>query len=627
MATHRRLALSGQLLIRIISWSIILVGAVTVLAFVQVYEHEKAHQLETVTLAATNKVAAAAKVFKDAEQTTQTFADLYIAAYQRRDHQQLIQHYSDWVEVTAEGIERTRRKYFDGVQEGDTWWQHISGFIGPWPVNRDDDFRVRAALTIELLNQLGPAWQHDFANTHVTLPENTLINYWPKNPWGLLARADLDMTAYSTVQSTLQEYNPSRKPVWTGLYFDESAGHWVITYQRPVDYEGRHLITPSHDIYLDDVMASLEVTGVEGAEAIVFNQQNQLVAGPQRLTENREYVGTLNLVTLADKSLNNLYGILQNEPPTAAQPTKIYLDGFPDYTTVAVWVPGPAWWYVTLYPKQLVQGAALRVAAWVAFFAGIALVSVLLMTWWFIKRRVSRPIQSLSELASELSRGNYRAALNFDRGQLRAGNEIDLLNVTMREMANEISAQQGRLSDEVKKRTAELEQLNQKLALMAHVDGLTGLMNRRALDRDLLALCRTDDAPQTALIILDVDYFKRYNDTYGHEAGDIALQRISGQLMDLVRGRRVYRYGGEELVALYHVRDAEHAAQLAERYRERIRAMMIPHHDSPQEVITVSIGGTMISAEDSPATVLRRADKLLYEAKLSGRDRVCFASE
>lgn len=627
MATHGRLALSGQLLIRIVSWSIILVGAVTVLAFVQVYEHEKNHQLETVTLAATNKVAAAAKVFEDAEQTTQAFADVYLAAYQRRDHQELLKRYADWVETTPEGIERTRRKYFEGVQEQDTWWQHISGFIGPWPASRDDEFRVRVALTLELLNQLGPAWQHDFANTHVTLPENTLINYWPNNPWGLLARADLDMTAYSTVQATLQEYNPQRTPVWTGLYYDESAGHWVITYQRPVDFEGRHLITPSHDIYLDEVMASLEITGVEGAEAIVFNQQNELVAGPQWLTENREYVGTLKLATLADERLNNLYRVIENEPPTAAQPTKIYMDAFPDSTTLAVWVPGPEWWYITLYPKQLVQGAALQVAAWVALFAIIGLVSVLLMTWWFIKRRVSKPIQSLSDLAVELSHGNYRAAINFNSIQARTGNEIDLLNVTMREMAIEISAQQGRLSEQVKKRTAELEQLNQKLALMAHVDGLTGLMNRRALDRDLLALCRAGDAPQTALIILDVDYFKRYNDTYGHEAGDIALQRISGQLMDLVRGRRVYRYGGEELVALYHVRDAEHAAQLAERYRERIRAMMIPHHDSPQEVITVSIGGTMMSAEDSPAAVLRRADELLYEAKLSGRDRVCFASE
>lgn len=159
---------------------------------------------------------------------------------------------------------------------------------------------------------------------------------------------------------------------------------------------------------------------------------------------------------------------------------------------------------------------------------------------------------------------------------------------------------------------------------LAMVDGLTSLGNRRRLDGDLamtLSNAVSLDLP-VAFAMIDVDHFKQYNDTHGHEAGDVVLQTVAGVITRAVRtGDIVYRYGGEEFSVLLPGATRAEAADVAERVRVAVDTAVIPGEDSqPGGRLTVSVGVATLAGGD-PRTLKGRADEALYAAKAQGRNR------
>ncbi|RYZ05917.1 MAG: GGDEF domain-containing protein [Comamonadaceae bacterium] len=167
-----------------------------------------------------------------------------------------------------------------------------------------------------------------------------------------------------------------------------------------------------------------------------------------------------------------------------------------------------------------------------------------------------------------------------------------------------------------------------RLLLLADTDALTGLLNRRALDRVLAAeaVLPAAEGRTVALLFIDVDHFKPYNDSQGHPAGDVVLKAIAFCLSKRVVGPldHVARYGGEEFVVVLIDTSTQAAARTAETLRAAVEAMGIPHPRSPGGVVTVSIGlaTTTSSALTQPSQVLEAADVALYEAKEAGRNQV-----
>lgn len=547
-----------------------------------------------------------------------------MAAYPaRRDDPQLLQRYQQWTDQTSPDVRRLQQRFHTGVIEQDTHWQALSAFIGPWPQPRDEELQARVMLALEVLNQLGPAWQHQFANTHVSFPENILMTYWQESAWGLLTRPDLDITAYPVVGSTLQANNPQREPNWTGLYYDESAEHWVITYQRPIDFEGRHLITPSHDVYVDDVMKILVSEATPAVDYLVFNQQQQLVAGPKRYQENNEYIGIIEVDKPGLDELASLYQQVRSTDPDDLLRQRFLQSDDGQSLLVVTFVEGPDWYHVTRFPLAMIRAQAVSASLWVAGLGAALLLTVLLVVWLFVRYRISQPLQQLQFAAKAVSHGDYQTIVN---GQiplpLLVDNEIGLLARTLRDLSAHISIEQETLECEVAKRTQELQLANEKLAQMAHLDGLTGLFNRRAMDRDIEALCQQQPAHAVAFLLADVGRFKGYNDNYGHEAGDSALQAIAESLVATIEAGRVYRYGGEELAILVPIHSIAQVHQLADQARAAVMALQLRHQHSETGVLTISFGVTLYSIGDEPSDLLRRADKALYQAKASGRNRV-----
>lgn len=169
-------------------------------------------------------------------------------------------------------------------------------------------------------------------------------------------------------------------------------------------------------------------------------------------------------------------------------------------------------------------------------------------------------------------------------------------------------------------------QLREKLRNQSIRDPLTGLFNRRYAEETLTReLHRAARGGQTlAVLAIDVDHFKRFNDTFGHEVGDRVLRELGGLLMRSIRGGDVAsRIGGEELLVILPDAQVEGALARAEQIRLKVSQLEIRHLDRPIGAITISIGVALFPAHGQRAEVLlRAADVALYQAKHQGRDRV-----
>ncbi len=189
----------------------------------------------------------------------------------------------------------------------------------------------------------------------------------------------------------------------------------------------------------------------------------------------------------------------------------------------------------------------------------------------------------------------------------------------------------GVIQDITEKRHAEanLEETNQRLEILSTTDGLTKLANRRCLDELLLKEYdrHSRSGDKLSLILLDLDCFKTFNDSYGHIAGDKCLQRVA-QVLDTCTSRPsdlAARYGGEEFVCLLPSTEISGAITVAEKIRCDIMTLAIPHKSSSvADYVTASLGVVSVqcSHDGSAKDILALADKLLYRAKASGRNRV-----
>lgn len=176
---------------------------------------------------------------------------------------------------------------------------------------------------------------------------------------------------------------------------------------------------------------------------------------------------------------------------------------------------------------------------------------------------------------------------------------------------------------ERKRMEDELTKLNGRLSQLATTDGLTGLTNRRTFDAFLRREYET--AEQLAVILFDIDHFKGFNDTYGHQAGDRCLQSVAkviGDAADQARGLSA-RYGGEEFVVVLPGVTEEGAIKIAESIRLQVRALSIENSSSDRGQVTVSAGLASKSTSTlDEAALVGEADTALYEAKRAGRNRV-----
>lgn len=246
-----------------------------------------------------------------------------------------------------------------------------------------------------------------------------------------------------------------------------------------------------------------------------------------------------------------------------------------------------------------------------------SIVSTIILERWIIS-----PLEKLLSFAKELSDGNYGSELDY-----KSHDEIG-------ELVNSLV----NMRDEIKSREEDIKQVNNKLLIanvelehLSNTDAVTNVSNRRYFDEVLakeINKCTRQDIPIT-LIICDIDYFKKFNDSYGHHKGDECLAKVALAIKNTFTrvDDVVARYGGEEFAVILPNTDKDQALSMAKEMSENVNKLNILHESSDvSDSVTISIGLTsgLLQKNTTMSILIERADKALYAAKDAGRNTIRF---
>jgi diguanylate cyclase (GGDEF)-like protein len=264
------------------------------------------------------------------------------------------------------------------------------------------------------------------------------------------------------------------------------------------------------------------------------------------------------------------------------------------------------WILATVFPKEEAYSPLKSLRTFlVASFILVTALSVVII--WLLTVKITANLHSFTEQIREIKKD----ALRPQAVEIRGDDEVALLATTFNDLLGE------------------LDQARASLDEMTRTDPLTGLYNRRHFMQQapqILALAARKGGT-TALLMIDLDHFKRINDSYGHEVGDRVLVEVAAILRQTVRQYDlVIRHGGEEFLLLLPLAGIDEAGEVAERMRQRVEAFKMPCcHDTI--TFTISIGGYVARRMDDLNRSIARADRALYQAKNSGRNKACLICE
>ncbi len=242
-----------------------------------------------------------------------------------------------------------------------------------------------------------------------------------------------------------------------------------------------------------------------------------------------------------------------------------------------------------------------------------AVLFALLGTWWGSERFILRPLRTLATKAERYGGGDF----SLHAGAFKWPPEFAPLNQALERMAQQLAARENVLIEE-----------NRQLETLAQLDGLTGVANRRSFDARLRAewSASAQSSQPLSLLMIDVDHFKRFNDRYGHPAGDACLKAIAACLSrgELRRNDFIARYGGEEFAVVLPALTSAAAMEIAERLRLAVFALALENNQSPLGRITISVGvaGLVSDGSKDAGALIEAADAALYNAKRRGRNVV-----
>jgi len=278
--------------------------------------------------------------------------------------------------------------------------------------------------------------------------------------------------------------------------------------------------------------------------------------------------------------------------------------------------------------QTLYHHVAERVAVVVVGYAAFALVLCVLIAI-MLRIEVERPMRHLARFTNELTPDRLTMPLVISRPDRPWRDEIDLVAEGFRTLQDGIHSHVANLDAQVASRTAQLQAALDEIRALTVTDPLTGCFNRRHLDSRLseeTLRCHRSGYP-LAVLISDIDHFKQVNDTLGHAAGDSVLRGVADVFKDAMRRRLdwVARYGGEEFVIVLPDTDIGRAAAIAERLRQAVEASRFTH-GGHQIRVTASFGVAECLVSDDAASLLARADAMLYRAKETGRNRVVWGT-
>lgn len=269
------------------------------------------------------------------------------------------------------------------------------------------------------------------------------------------------------------------------------------------------------------------------------------------------------------------------------------------------------------YTKQIQQAFKHSLLLVILISIGFLILTMQIGNW------ITKPILQLNHIAKQIIRGKLMLLEEDDRRD-----ELGELKHSFNQMTRQLTQLVIHLEDQVQARTKELEEKNKELYELSFFDSLTGIANRRFFDHTFKLVWdrAMHQHNPIALVMIDVDYFKKYNDTYGHQMGDRCLEQIGKVLANSTNeeGRWATRFGGEEFMIILENVLIQDIDTFAESIKNGIEALAIEHSESPYGKITVSVGVaiTIPDIDQNIEEFILVTDQSLYVAKNSGRNTI-----
>ena len=491
-----------------------------------------------------------------------------------------------------------------------------------------DDVKARFTLSYLLSHKFGSANHGRLFNFYGVVPEKGFPIYQTADIAKVFTYSGADALKLDTYEFYSRGFaSPKSETFLTRMYYDYSNKAWMTTVATPdvADAKGKHRILACVDVLLDELMQRLARPSIEGAYSALFlaDDDGTLMFHPELMEEIKNTEGQASIKSL---KLESYLPMLQQGQQLA--PGKVVLVDNADEIVAVGRIPETPTVLTIHYPRALMRPAILQNLAVVIALGLITLIVEAFLIRSVLQHQVALPLQRLMR-ATRLV-GTTEKVSDFALPQ-QTNDEIGELARDFTRMSERVQNAQSLLEAKVTERTLALEEANKKLAALSVTDELTGIANRRRFDEALPIEWRRAkrNGNYIALAMIDVDWFKKYNDHYGHQAGDECLKVVARTLQEHSNrpGDLVARYGGEEFVLIISVENTDAAAAFGELIRLTINQQQIPHEASTFGVVTASIGMavTRPTEDADPWSLLKQADEALYRAKGAGRNQVAMA--
>lgn len=572
-------------------------------------------------------------IFQLAESNHQIFRSSFIAHWQQ-DFFYNDRFFWQVFERRPDHTIHLQKKAYDGFfNQSGLISKDITAYIGANAPIENGDFRKKLLLAYTLVDHFGTAWTKQFANLYVSMPENVNIVYWPGVRWADNATSKLNVLSEEWVYITTQKNNPERKSVWTGLYYDPTALEWMVSLETPIDITPTNTLNIGHDILLNALFDRVFNDHLSGTYNFIFRQDGRLIAHPAKIEDMNRTRGMLMISQLKDAQLSHYFQALQAK--IKKKQSNYFITETEDEFLAATKIEGPEWWFVTVYPKSLLSSPSLKAARFILIISILALIIELVMLYLVMKKKVVEPLEAFIAASSAIEAQRYdKITGNVLPLPDQLDNEIGKLAKLFKSMSSSLQQFRGdmqhlthTLEDQVKVRTRELQKAKDKAEKEATIDSLTQIPNRHSFYNRAKALLQQADhtGDTVCFLMLDIDFFKIINDSYGHPQGDQVLIACARTIEKTIRDKDLLgRLGGEEFAVVLPGTNLEEAQVIAERIRARIAEQSFHTAQHTQRFHTTISIGISSSSETIYAYELlyKHADLALYKAKQSGRNRV-----
>ncbi|MEB3293175.1 MAG: diguanylate cyclase [Synechococcales bacterium] len=448
----------------------------------------------------------------------------------------------------------------------------------------------------------------------------------------------------------------AKKPVWNSIYTSLTTDTMFIAASQPLyDAQGKFVGVSGTDISLSNIQAFLVENSISpSGQVFLMERSGRLIASSSQEPAFRMVKGKSPKQVHISESNTPLIrataaGLNQQIPDWANLKQANQLRFHPDQQSHFLQIVpfemegGLSWFIVMVMPQEDVMGQIYSGNRTNILICAATLLAVTLFNAW-LSRRLVRAIRVLRDASQQITQGNFSQQVKDFKVQ-----ELSVLARAFNQMSQELKHSQQQLEDysrsleqkvndrtqalqeEVQQRRlteAALQAANRELEKLVYLDGLTQIANRRRFDEWIQrewAVAKREQTP-ISLILCDVDYFKQYNDTYGHQLGDDCLCFVADAIAQSVRrpADLAARYGGEEFVVVLPNTRAEGAIQVVKSIQAYLDQVCIPHERSQvSSHVTLSFGITsLIPTEANRLDIfIETADRALYQAKQAGRNR------